>query len=56
MYTHEYDSDYPYGPAMSIVELRVRQIAAYDGGIGLRPCVDRRYGRSGVFLDKWCGA
>jgi predicted aspartyl protease len=40
MYTHEYDNDYPYGPAMPVVELRVRQIAANDDGIGLRVLID----------------
>lgn len=40
MYTHEYDSDYPDGPAMPVVELRVRQIAANNDGIGLRALID----------------
>jgi predicted aspartyl protease len=40
MYTHDYDSSYAYGPALPIVELFVRSVAATDGGTSLRALVD----------------
>jgi len=40
MYTHQYDLDYLYGPAMPVVELRVRPIGATGNGIGLQALVD----------------
>ncbi len=40
MYTHEYDSEYPYGPALPVVELRVRPIDATGAGIELQALVD----------------
>jgi hypothetical protein len=40
MYTHPYDSDYAYGPALPLVELRVKAVSAADAGILLRALVD----------------
>jgi len=40
MYTHDYDSSYAYGPALPVIELSVRPVAATDGGISLRALVD----------------
>jgi predicted aspartyl protease len=40
MYTHNYDSSYPYGPALPVASLTVKRIAADDAGIDLRAMVD----------------
>jgi predicted aspartyl protease len=40
MYSHPYDSDYIHGPALPVVELRVKAIAAQDAGVSLRALVD----------------
>jgi hypothetical protein len=40
MYTHDYDSSYAYGPALPVVELYVKSVAATDEGVSLRALIN----------------
>ena len=40
MYNHDYDSSYAHGPALPVVELYVRPVAATAGGVSLHALVD----------------
>jgi predicted aspartyl protease len=40
IYTFEYDTDYPFGPAMPMVEVRLRPVGKNEGGVSVQTMVD----------------
>jgi hypothetical protein len=40
IYTFEYDTDYPFGPAMPMVVVRLRPVGKNEGGVSVQTMVD----------------
>jgi predicted aspartyl protease len=40
IYTYEYDADYPFGPAMPMVEIQIRSVRRNEDSISVRAVVD----------------
>jgi predicted aspartyl protease len=48
IYTYNYDSDYPFGPAMPMVDIQVRPVGGEEASIAIQAVVD--YGADATIL------